>query len=30
MSINELSNSIYTDIAKDVSDKINNYNPENE
>jgi len=30
MSINELSNSIYTDIAKDVSDIINNYNPENE
>lgn len=30
MSISELSNSIYTDIAKDVSNKINNYNPENE
>ena len=30
MSISELSISIYTDIAKDVSNKINNYNPENE
>ena len=30
MSVNELANSAYEDIAKKVSDKINNYNPENE
>ncbi|MBL6657088.1 MAG: hypothetical protein ISR00_07220 [Flavobacteriales bacterium] len=30
MSITDLSNAIYSEIAKDVSEKINNYNPENE
>ena len=30
LSVNELANLLYLEIAKDVSQKINNYNPENE